>query len=168
MSLAIERTPVMNPTYPAALAALTGSAPGGLTPLASAWVTQDGHDRAKRLAQDRSERQELYSRFISDASTLDADALVHEADVAALVCGHALLSKMQVLSTPAVVEEVEAVIPRIVDTSSPADKTFQELRSAMDDHPIYPLRAFSEKCEEERRKLQSPLTLDWGSEQWKN
>jgi hypothetical protein len=158
MSLAIERTLVMNPTYLTALAALVGSALGVLTSLASAWVTQDRHDRAKRLAQDASERQQSYNQFISEASKLYADTLVHnEAEVAAPVSVYALISRMQVLPTPAVVEEAAAVIRKIGDTYCAPNKTFQELRSAMEDHPIYPLRALSEKCREELKKLQSPL-----------
>jgi hypothetical protein len=69
---------VMNSTYLPALAALAGSAIGGLTSLASARLTQNRQDRAKQLSQDNARRQKLYKRFIDEASKLYADALAHD------------------------------------------------------------------------------------------
>ena len=72
----------MNSAYLPAFAALAGSAIGGLTSLASAWLTQDRQDRAKRILQDKARRQKLYKQFIDEASKLYADALAHnEAEV---------------------------------------------------------------------------------------
>jgi hypothetical protein len=68
---------MMNAAYLPALAALAGSAVGGLTSLASAWLTQNHQDRAKRVLQDKGRRQKLYKRFIDEASKLYADALAH-------------------------------------------------------------------------------------------
>ena len=68
----------MNPIYLSALAALAGSAIGGLTSLVSASLTQHGQDRARRLSQDKVRRQKLYKQFIDEASKLYADALVHD------------------------------------------------------------------------------------------
>ena len=84
----------MNPVYLTALAALAGSAVGGLTSFASAWLTQHRQDRARRLSQDKARRQKLYKQFIDEASKLYADALVHdEAEVSALVSVYALTSQ---------------------------------------------------------------------------
>ena len=66
---------MMNAAYLPALAALAGSAVGGLTSLASAWLTQKHQDRAKRVLQDKGRRQKLYKRFIDEASKLYADPL---------------------------------------------------------------------------------------------
>jgi hypothetical protein len=146
----------MNPAYLSALAALAGSAVGGLTSLASAWLTQQHQDRIKRLSQDKTGRQKLYRQFIDEASKLYADALVHEqAEVSALVSVYALICRMRVLSSAAVVEKAEAVIRMIVDTYFAPNKTFPELRKLMDSNAIDPLRAFSEECREELRRLQS-------------
>jgi hypothetical protein len=76
----------MDAAYLPAIAALAGSTIGGLTSLASAWLTQGRQDRAARLSQDKAARQKLYKQFIDEASKLYADALVHnEAEVSALV-----------------------------------------------------------------------------------
>jgi hypothetical protein len=133
---------------------LARSAVGGLTSLASACLTQQHQDRIKRLSQDKTRRQKLYRQFIDQASKLYADALVHEqAEVSELVSVYALICRMRVLSSSTVVEKAEAVIHMIVDTYLAPNKTFPELRKLMDSRD--PLRAFSEECQEELRRLQS-------------
>jgi hypothetical protein len=140
--------------YLPALAALAGSATGGLTSLASAWLTLRRQGRATRLSRDRARRQKLYRQFIDEASKLYADALVHdEAEVSALVRAYALISRMRVQSSSAVVEKAEAVVQVIVDTYFAPNKTFPEMRKLMNTRAIDPLRAFSEEC---RAELQAP------------
>jgi len=142
----------MNPVYLSALAALAELAIGGLTSLASAWLTQHSQDRARRLSQDKVSRQKLYKQFIDEASKLYADALVHDqAEVSALVSVYALINRMRVLSRSDVVEKAEAVVRTIVDTYFALNKTFPELRELMDSDAIDPLRAFSEMCRAELR-----------------
>jgi hypothetical protein len=80
--------------------------PGGLTSLASAWLTQNRQNRAKRLSQENGRRQKLYKQFIDETSKLYADALAHnEAEVGALVSFHALISGIRAVSSAAVVAE---------------------------------------------------------------
>jgi hypothetical protein len=147
---------MMNPAYLPALAALAGSATGGLTSLASAWLTLRRQSHATRISRDRARRQKLYKQFIDEASKLYADALVHdEAQVSALVSVYALISRMRVQSSSALVEKAEAVIRVIVDTYFAPNKTFPEVRQLMNSHAIDPLRAFSEEC---RAELQAPST----------
>jgi hypothetical protein len=149
----------MNPAYVPAFAALAGSAIGGLTSLASAWVTQNHHDRAEHLEQDKMRRQKLYRKFIDEASKLYADALVRNvAEVTALVSVYALISQMRVLSSADVIDEAERIVRVIVETYSEPNKTFTELRQAMVDHPTSLLQIFSEKARQELSKVQSPLT----------
>jgi hypothetical protein len=68
----------MDSTYLPAVAAFAGSAIGGLTSFESAWLTQHGQDRAKRLSQAKARRQKLYKQFIDEASKLYADALARQ------------------------------------------------------------------------------------------
>jgi hypothetical protein len=146
----------MDPAYLPALAALAGSATGGLTSLASAWLTLRRQGRATRLSRDRARRQKLYRLFIDEASKLYADALVHdEAEVSALVSVYALISRMRVQSSSAVVEKAEAVVRMIVDTYFTPNKTFPELRKLMNSRAIDPLHAFGEEC---RAELQAAST----------
>src|SRR5258705_220220 len=147
----------MNSAYLPAIAALAGSAVGGLTSLASAWLTQHRQDRATRVAQDWARRQKVYGKFIDEASKLYADAFIHDkAEVAALVSVYALISRMRVMSSAAVIEKAEAVVRISMDTYFAPNKTFPEFRQLMNSHLIgEPLRAFSEECREELSKIHS-------------
>jgi hypothetical protein len=144
----------MNTVYLPAIAALAGSAIGGLTSFASAWLTQYDRDRANRLSAEKARQQKLYKQFIDEASKLYADALVHDqAEVSALVSVYALVSRMRVVSSAAVIEKAEAVVLLILDTYSVPNKTFSDLRDLMSSHAVNPLRAFSEECRAELQAL---------------
>jgi hypothetical protein len=147
----------MDSAYLPALAALAGSAVGGLTSLASAWLTQHRQDRATRLSQDKTRRQKLYGKFIDEASKLYADALVHDkAELSALVGVYALISRMRVQSSSGVVEKAEAVVHMILDAYFAPNKTFPEFRDLMNGRSADPVRAFSEECREELSRLHLP------------
>ena len=140
----------MNAAYLPTIAALAGSTIGGLTSFASAWLTQYRQDRANRLSGEKARRQKLYKQFIDEASKLYADALVHDkAEVSALVSVYALVSRMRVVSSSAVIEKAEAVVLLIIDTYSVPNKTFSDLRDLMRSHAVDPLRAFGEECRAE-------------------
>ena len=144
----------MNSAYVPVFAALAGSAIGGLTSLATTWLTQHHQDRVRRLSGEKTRRQKLYKQFINEASKLYADALVHDqAEVSALVSVYALVSRMRVFSSAAVIEKAEAVVLLIVDTYSIPNKTFSDLRDLMSSHAVNPLRAFSEECRSELQAL---------------
>src|ERR1700747_3583726 len=65
----------MNPAYLLALAALSGSAVGGLTSFFSSWLGQSAQLRAQVFLQEKGRRQELYRDFVDEASRLYIDAL---------------------------------------------------------------------------------------------
>ncbi|QIP05193.1 hypothetical protein [Bradyrhizobium symbiodeficiens] len=137
----------MTSAYASTIAALVGSTLGGLTSIASAWLTQHRQDRAARLLQDRARRRELYAQFINEASRLYADALAHnEAEISSLVGVYSLISQMRILSSPGVVERAEELIRMIVGTYFTPNKTLPELRHLIDSHTLDPLRRFSEEC----------------------
>ena len=69
------------------------------------------------LGQDRLRRQELYRKFIQQASkSANVDALQHEKpDVPLLVVLYGKISRMRVISSPQVLAAAEQVLRRIVD-----------------------------------------------------
>jgi hypothetical protein len=120
----------MDSTYLPAVAALAGSAIGGVTSFASAWLTQNPRDRARRLSQEKARRQKLYKQFIDEASKLYADAVVHDqVEVSAPVGIYALVSRMRVLSSSVVIEKAEVVNRPIIDTYFEPNRTFPELET---------------------------------------
>jgi hypothetical protein len=117
---------------------------------------QHRQDRTKRLSQAKARRQKLYKQFIDEASKLYADALVHDnLEILVLVSIYALISRMRVLSSSAVVQKAEVVVHMIVETYFSPNKTFPELRELISNRAIDPLRAFSEECRAELQDLQS-------------
>ena len=91
----------MDTAYVTAFAALAGSVIGGLTSLAASWLSQHVQFRAQQLAQDLSRREELYKKFIEEASKWYADAYEHDqAKVANLVNLYALVSRMPFCRRP--------------------------------------------------------------------
>src|ERR1700732_5026396 len=79
------------------------------------------------------------------------DALVHDnSEISVLVSLHALIGRMRILSSDAVIERAEAVARMIVDTYFAPNKTFPELRQLMASHVTDPLKEFSLTC---RKKL---------------
>ena len=97
----------------------------------------------------------MYKEFIEEASRLYADALVHDnSEISALVSLHALIGRMRILSSDAVIERAEVVAARmIVDTYFAPNKTFPELRELMASHATDPLKEFSLTC---RKELSGP------------
>src|SRR6516162_4241816 len=89
----------MNAAYFSAFAALAGSAIGGLTTFAAAWVTQRQQANVQWLLQEKTRRQELYREFIEEASKFYVDALIHDqTEAPSLVSLYAFVNKMRVVS----------------------------------------------------------------------
>ncbi|MEY2412842.1 MAG: hypothetical protein QOD84_1448 [Acidobacteriaceae bacterium] len=82
----------MNPAYLSALAALSGSAVGGLTSFLSSWLGQSTQLRAQVFLNDKSRRQELYREFVDEASKGYIDSITtNTPDLTRLVALYALI-----------------------------------------------------------------------------
>jgi hypothetical protein len=144
----------MDQAYVTALAALAGSVIGGVTSLATSWLTHRAQFRAQRAGHDLSRREDLYWDFIEEASKLYADAFEHDtADVAKLVKLYALISRMRVLSSHQTVDSADKVARVIVETYLSPNKTFRDLPAFIEDNSMDPLREFSNSCREELRRV---------------
>ncbi|HYB54766.1 MAG TPA: hypothetical protein VEK12_01245 [Alphaproteobacteria bacterium] len=144
----------MDVAYLSALAALAGSAVGGLTSFFSSWLGQSGQLRAQLFLHDKGRRQELYRDFVDEASRSYIDALTRDTpEPAKMIVLYALVSRMRILSSPKVVEEAVKVARLIMETYPEPNKTFAELRAMSHEGRFDPLRAFSESCREELRGL---------------
>jgi hypothetical protein len=146
----------MDPAYASALAALAGSAIGGLTSLTASWLTQRTQVRAQQIAHDVARREDLYKDFIEEASRLYADALEHDqADTSKLVTLYALVSRMRVQSSPAVIESADRIMQVIIDTFLGPNITLRDLAPTLKNkQAMDPLREFSEACRAELREVE--------------
>jgi hypothetical protein len=136
-----------------ALAALSGSVVGGLTSLIATWLSQNAQARTQVLIEHRTRRQQLYQTFVEDASRLYAQALTSDqTEIGDLVSLYAMIARMRILSTPAVVSHAEAVVGAIIDTVSEPAKTLHDLSAIIDSKRIDPFRDFADACRKDLRK----------------
>jgi hypothetical protein len=139
----------MNLLYIPALASFSGSASGTIASIITGWVSQRRKDRDRHTLRSASKREELYRNFIEEASRLYADALVNDkSEIPKLVDLYALIARMKILSSDAVIEAAEKAGRLIIETYLSPNKTFVDLPGSTMD----PLRDFSEAC---RRELQT-------------
>jgi len=142
----------VDPAYVSAVAALAGSAIGGLTSLMASWLTNHAQFGAQQRAANRKRRVDLYKSFIEEASKWYADAYEHDQPrVSNLVNLYALVSEMRVLSSSGVVESADRVVRAIIETYLAPNKTFRQVTEVLDNHARNPLRDFGNACREELR-----------------
>jgi hypothetical protein len=145
----------MDKAYISAIAALVGSIIGGLTSLATSWVTQRNQARVGELTRSRRRREKLYEQFISEASRLYIDAFGRDETQAfeqaiELVKIYSVVSQMRVLSSRRVIQAAENIVRKIVDSYAAPKKTFADLRELLHHaDAIDPLREFGEACRAE-------------------
>ena len=122
----------MDMFYIPALASFSGSASGTLASIVTGWVTQRRKDRVRHTLRATSQREELYKSFIEEASRLYADALVNDkSEVSKLVDLYALIARMKILSSDAVIEAAEKAGRLILEHLSFAEQDIR--RSARPD-----------------------------------
>jgi len=127
---------------------------GGLTTLAVTQMTQRAQVRAALTAQDRTVRQELYKRFIEEASKLYGDALMHSAvDMPMLIGAHALVNQIRIISPSGIFDQAEVVLRAIVDIYFAPNKTIAELHEEIQRDKLDLLRNFSSAARKELAAL---------------
>jgi len=140
----------METAYISALAALAGTAIGGLTSFATSWTTQHAQTRAQRLAAEREKREVLFGKFLEEAAKLYTDALQNKRDDTAALMGlYGLINRIRLVSSARVIESAEVVAQSIVSAYLAPNMTLEEVRAIFVDQHVDPLRDFSEACREE-------------------
>ena len=107
----------MDPAYASAFSALAGAAIGGLASFSTSWVTQRTQIRHTQSEAERARLEALYSEFIAESARLLGDALSHQKDdIADMVGLYALVGRMRLVSSPAVVAAADQIILGIIET----------------------------------------------------
>ena len=140
----------MDSSFIPALAALGGAALGGFTSFTTSWTTLRLQMRADRAASSKTRRQKLYKDFITQASKIYGDALVHdELELSGLIELYSLISRMRILSSAKVIENAVVVTRTISEIYQQPNKTTQELEEMIESDNVDLLSKFSEACREE-------------------
>jgi hypothetical protein len=142
----------MDAAYISALAALAGTAIGGLTSFVTSWMTQHSQAKAQRIANEREKREVLFGRFLEEAAKLYVDAMQHKLDdPMAMIHIYALANRIRLISSPRVVERADTLTRVIMDTYLAPNITVEEVRAKWIEGNVDPLRDFGEACREELR-----------------
>jgi hypothetical protein len=95
--------------------------------------------------RERSRREALFSDFINEASRLYGDALSHEKDdVVDLVGLYALVGRIRLVASPAVVASAERTINGLITTYLAPNKTLHEMQKLMEEGGMNFLLEFSQ------------------------
>lgn len=143
-----------------AMAALFGSLVGGLTTLATAWLSQRYTTRNQRLREEIAKREALYGEYIDEASERMIDALGHElSDANQIVRMYGLFCRIQLVCSGPVLETAEQLMKRTAEVYAMPSITLEDLlrgarESTAESDPIV---AFSRACRQELETLQRRL-----------
>jgi hypothetical protein len=147
----------MKEAYVTAFAALAGAALGGFNSFVTSWTTLRAQTKAQQSANSKSKRQDLYKRFIEEASGIYGSALIHNTlELSGLISLYALICEMRALSSPTVIENAARVVQTITEAYSQPNKSPAELEAMIHNGGIDLLHDFSNACRKEF-ELKHPL-----------
>jgi hypothetical protein len=144
----------MNGAVVSALAALGGSALGGITPLVSNYLIQRGMTTREMLSRELLSRQTLYSDFIQFGTKLYVSATTKQLDdTDELIALYALISRIRLFASQPVIDAAEQFATQMIELFGEAPMTMEALRKATLTHHVDPLNVFSGCCRAELRSL---------------
>jgi hypothetical protein len=140
------------------LSGLVGSLIGGSATVATAWVTQRTVNKRELVRVEIAKRETLYGEFISECSRLLVDALTHTLeDPETLLPSYALLNRIRLSASQAVLEEGERLLKRITDQYFSKNLSLENVRHMVASESADPLHAFGEACRAEVRSMRAGL-----------
>lgn len=144
----------METSFISAVAGLTGAAIGGLTSFATSWFTLRSQLVDKNRKDEWTQREQLFSEFVVEASRLYGDALSHQSsDAANLVRLYALIARMRLVASREVVHCAEKCMDHITKTYLEPNRTLDELRGLASQGGLNFLAEFGEACRKELHVL---------------
>src|SRR5580765_7964246 len=99
----------MDATLATAMATGFGSLVGATASIAASWISQRTQSRRAEAEWKLREREALYTEFITEASRLAVDALLHPLEKPEqLAVMYGIVSRIRLISTSEVLTEAEA------------------------------------------------------------
>jgi hypothetical protein len=143
----------LSPVLVTCSAVLAGTVLGGLTCACAIYFMQRRQLQASRIMSELSRREDVYSRFIEQASEICLDAVETPHEPGNLISLSALVGRIRLASTQPVLEAAEGVMDFLLETcQSPA----AEVRDFIDKAPrefMTPLTVFTAACRVERERM---------------
>jgi hypothetical protein len=136
-----------------ALAGALGSVTGASAAIATTWISQKSQTGRERAKWETRKRETLYGDFITEASQRLANAFDHSLDSPeTLVKLGAILGRIRLVSSDAVLVAAEECFDRIVELYAKPNRTMDELVTTLHSGEFEVLEHFSDACRVELRR----------------
>jgi hypothetical protein len=136
-----------------AMAGVLGSVSGASAAIATTWISQKSQTIRERAKSETRKRETLYGDFITEASQRLADAYDHSLDKPeTLVKLYAILGRIRLVSSDAVLTAAEECCDRVVDLYAKPNRTIAEIFATLHSGEFEALKHFSDACRVELRK----------------
>jgi hypothetical protein len=136
-----------------ALAGVLGSVTGASAAIATTWISQKSQTVRERAKWETRRRETLYGDFITEASQRLANAFDHSLDSPeTLVKLGAILGRIRLVSSEAVLTAAEECFDRVVDLYAKPNRTMAEIATTLHSGEFEALKHFSDACRVELRK----------------
>jgi hypothetical protein len=146
----------MASTFITAMAAALGSLVGAAASIVTTWIAQRTQTIRAHTKWKLHEREALYGEFITEASRLAVDAMVHSLErPEQFVTLYGLLNRIRLLSGEEVLARSEACCRQIADLYWKPNMTPEEIRAAVESNQLDPLKDFSTACRAELLEISS-------------
>jgi hypothetical protein len=133
-----------------ALSGVMGALVGGSASIATAWLTQRSQSLRELVRDEVQKREALYGEFVGECARLLMDAFTHGLErPETLLQAYALVNRIRLCASPAVLGEAERLMVRITDQYFDSNRTVDELRRLARSVEADPLRPFGEACRAE-------------------
>jgi hypothetical protein len=140
------------------MAGVLGSLVGGSASITTAWLTQRSQNLRELVRDEVQKREALYGEFVGECAKLLMDAFTHTLQTPdTLLHAYALINRIRLCASPAVLHEAERLIVRITDQYFASNLTVEELRRLARSTEADPMQPFGEAC---RRELHSMRHLN--------
>ena len=121
--------------------------------IATTWISQKSQTIRERSKWETRKRETLYGDFITEASSLVADAFDHTLDnPETLVKLYGILGRIRLVSSEAVLVAAEEVSERIVKLYAEPNRKIDEFFTILHGGEVEALKRFSDACRVELRK----------------
>ena len=146
----------MDSTIIAAVAAAIGSLVGAAATIVTTWITQRTQMvHAEREAKLRV-REALYGEFITEASRLTVDAVSHSLEkLDTFVKLYGILGRIRLVAADPVLAAAETCCRELVDLYARPNMTVEQVRVALEQDRLDPIRDFSVACRKELLEIAS-------------
>jgi hypothetical protein len=136
-----------------ALAGVLGSVSGASAAIATTWISQKSQTVRERAKWETRKRETLYGDFITEASQRLANAFDHSLDSPeTLVKLGAILGRIRLVSSDAVLTAAEECFERIVELYAKPNRTIAEIFTTLHSGEFEFLKRFSDACRVELRR----------------